>query len=331
MTSAEQRYHGMTLRIACTMLIFYGLMTAQSVVLVLASFFTASLNAVAAEVVTEVLSAVLYAAIFMLPIFFFKKLPSKTPAEPMRLSLTLPKNALFYVVFGVAANSALAYLNAQFVSIFHYSEFSEEVLWQTDITSNYQLVLLFLSLAVVPAFVEEFLFRGLILENLLPYGRTTAIFASAFLFGLMHQNAEQFLYATLSGVVLGWIYVRTRSIWVCVLMHFFNNFQSVLQTAVIERLPEATANVVLYCMEGGILLLGILAGVMLFRSDKSRQREMRAAGAFERELTKDAEYTDYPISLSRRIKLFFNVPMIIFVAWCLANMLLLIMMSLAMH
>lgn len=325
MTPAEKRYRDMAVRIACTMLIFYGLMTVQSVVTLLVSFFTDSLSAMAAEIVSEVVNGVLYAAVFVSPIFLFKILPCSTPAERMRLAPSLPRDTWLYVLFGVAANTTLAFFNARIVSVFDYGEFSQEILWQSDVTSNYQLVLMFLTLAVIPAFVEELLFRGLILENLLPYGRTTAIFGSAFLFGIMHQNAEQLLYATLSGVVLGWIYVRTRSIWPCILMHLFNNFQSVLQTAVTERLPQATADGILYLMEGGILLLGIAAAILLFLRDREGKQELRAKGAFEVELARDEEYTEYPISPARRVRLFFNAPMLVFVALCVVNMLILLL------
>ena len=330
MTFAEKRYRDVALRIAFAMLIFYGLSLVEGVVLVIASLFTLSMSALAAEVVTELIGALLYAAVFVLPIFFFKMMAGQTPVAPMRLSLSLPRDTWLYVFFGVAANSALAYFNAQIVSVFDYADFSSEVLWQSDVTSNYQLVLMFITLAVVPAFVEELLFRGLVLENLLPFGRSTAILGSAFLFGLMHQNAEQFLYATLSGAVLGWIYVSTRSIWPCVLMHLFNNFQAVLQTAVQERLPRATADGILYLMEGGILLAGIAAAFLLFRKEKGKEA-VAAKGAFETELAPSAEFARYPIPLSRRVRLFFNVPMIIFVALCAVNMVILILTALLLY
>ena len=45
-----------------------------------------------------------------------------------------------------------------------------------------------LATAVVPLFVEEFLFRGVILSQFRKYGDVFAVIASALLFGLLHRN-----------------------------------------------------------------------------------------------------------------------------------------------
>ena len=55
-------------------------------------------------------------------------------------------------------------------------------------------VLVVLCIVIVPAFCEEFLFRGVVLSNLMPYGKGTAIIVISVPFGLMHGNFYQFLY-----------------------------------------------------------------------------------------------------------------------------------------
>ncbi len=80
-------------------------------------------------------------------------------------------------------------------------------------------------LAVVVAPVtEELVFRGLILRGLL--GRwpvAPAVLASAALFALTHFNPAQAPVALLLGTLLGWVYVRTRSLGLCILGHALNN------------------------------------------------------------------------------------------------------------
>jgi membrane protease YdiL (CAAX protease family) len=200
--------------------------------------------------------------------------------------------------------------------VFRYKEFSNEVLWQNDVTANYQILLMLIGLVVIPAFVEEFLFRGVILSNLLPYGKGTAILGSALLFGLMHRNVEQLLYATAAGAVLGWIFVQTRSLWPCIMMHFLNNFRSVLQTVLLSRVPSVTTEMALYSLQGVLLALGILCGVRLF------------CARTECEIAPCEGERDETISPWHRVRLFFNLPMIIFVAWCVADMLILILAAL---
>ncbi len=331
MTALEKQYRGVVNRISFSLLLFLALLLLQGTVLSFLAILLRGVSSVASDVIYELTSGVLYAATFCLPVLFFYRLPSDTPAEPMLLKLELPRETVLYIFFGVALVSACAHINSVMVSIFDYSAFSNEVLWESDVSSNYQLVLMFFTLAVVPAFVEELLFRGLVLGNLLPYGRTTAILGSALLFGVMHQNVEQLFYATAAGVVLGWIYVRTRSIWPCVLLHFVNNFQSVLQTAILQRLPDSTANAVLYAMQLSVFLLGILSGVLLFLRERDTRATLRQTGVFEVEMPVDADYAPRDIPASRRIRLFFSVPMIVFLAWCVIQMLSLILMAVTMY
>ena len=68
--------------------------------------------------------------------------------------------------------------------------------------------------------VEEMLCRGVILRSFLrQYGRWPAIVGSALLFGVSHMNIYQCVAGFITGVVLGWLYERTRSLWPCILLH----------------------------------------------------------------------------------------------------------------
>ena len=69
-----------------------------------------------------------------------------------------------------------------------------------------------LATAVVPPFVEEFLFRGVILSQFRKYGDFFAVIASALLFGLLHRNFSQIVFAFICGLALGITLVRTNNI-----------------------------------------------------------------------------------------------------------------------
>ncbi len=84
-------------------------------------------------------------------------------------------------------------------------------------------------LIVVAAVTEEFVFRGLLLRGLLARirpGRAIAI--SAGLFAVMHLNPWQLSTAFFIGVILGWVYLRTRSLALCIAGHGFHNAMSLL-------------------------------------------------------------------------------------------------------
>jgi sodium transport system permease protein len=86
--------------------------------------------------------------------------------------------------------------------------------------------------AVVPAVCEELAFRGFILTGLERHHDTrTAIVMSALLFGFMHVLLSlfaQLFNATLLGLVLGLLAVRSRSLLPGIVFHMINNGLAVL-------------------------------------------------------------------------------------------------------
>ena len=72
--------------------------------------------------------------------------------------------------------------------------------------------------------VEELLFRGLLYRRLregLPF--LPAAVVSALLFGAMHANMVQFIYASVVGLLLAWIYERYGNLKAAVLFHAIGN------------------------------------------------------------------------------------------------------------
>lgn len=325
----EGQYRNLMTRLGLTMLVFEALYTIFGVIIGILPFVTDRLmNPIAGDVIYELLYGLLYAAIFVLPVVFFHLISGGKRQEPMELELRLPRSTILYIFAGMAVINAAAYLNSYLVSIFNYSAFTEQLMETHSAVTNYQLILMVFTTAVVPAFVEEFLFRGLILSNLAPYGRTTAVVASALLFGLMHQNAGQLLYATAAGVVLGLLYLKAKSIWPCVLLHFVNNFVSVIQTALLQRLGEETGNGIVGVMQGLILGVGLLCAIVLILREKRERPSVFATGCFEKDLPADPEYVAAELSFGRRVRLFFSAPMIIFLVICTVQMAGLILMAL---
>ena len=85
------------------------------------------------------------------------------------------------------------------------------------------LILAIVIFALIPAFCEEILFRGVILNGLRKYGMWTSILISAAFFSIMHMNLLQLPYTFLLGVVLGIVVYTTRNLGLGILMHFANN------------------------------------------------------------------------------------------------------------
>jgi membrane protease YdiL (CAAX protease family) len=74
---------------------------------------------------------------------------------------------------------------------------------------------------VVAPITEEFLFRGIILQRWASkWGIQTAVVVSGLLFGMLHANV---LGLTLFGIIMGVLYIKTRTLIVPIACHAFNN------------------------------------------------------------------------------------------------------------
>ena len=94
---------------------------------------------------------------------------------------------------------------------------------------NGNVITTFLTLAIMAPLFEEWLCRGVIMRGLMyNLNPTKAIMWSALIFGVMHMNPWQSVPAFLIGILLGWLYWRTRCIWVPIFVHFINNGSSFL-------------------------------------------------------------------------------------------------------
>ena len=148
-------------------------------------------------------------------------------------------------------------------------------------------LMLFL-MAVVPAFCEETLFRGVVYGGYRKHGdKFTAVLLSGFLFGIMHMNLNQAMYAFAIGVLLALLFEATDSIFPTMLFHFVYNAQSCcLMYLVEEFMPgyyldpanfeAATATGGLYVMIAVYIILAAiftpLAICMLYKIAKNENR-----------------------------------------------------------
>lgn len=85
-----------------------------------------------------------------------------------------------------------------------------------------------ITIAVLPAVFEEFAFRKVIYGYMRKHGKIIAAVFSSILFGLMHQNLTQGLFAFGMGLLMCCVYEKTGRIIYTMLLHFLNNAISVL-------------------------------------------------------------------------------------------------------
>lgn len=81
----------------------------------------------------------------------------------------------------------------------------------------------FIFAAVVAPIFEEFVFRGVLLQALKPYGNGLAIFFTGIFFGAFHGNLSQCFYAAAIGIALGYIADVTDSLIPTTVIHILVN------------------------------------------------------------------------------------------------------------
>ena len=137
-------------------------------------------------------------------------------------------------------------------------------------TTTSRFLLLTLVIAVLPAIAEEICFRGTIQRELSKtgLGNGGAIIISGLTFSIMHFEFNNLLAIWCMGIILGYLYFYSGSIWVNILAHFINNFLIVAGKfaylkGFISIDPAGSDTLPLYVtLPAGVITIG---GLMLLR------------------------------------------------------------------
>ena len=165
------------------------------------------------------------ALVFTLP-FVIMCYPMKTtPSACCSFGKPKKDTLIPLLLIGLGVCMLANVLGSMFSSVFtSFGIESTSTEFESDILKGWYFpIISILGGAILPALVEEFALRGVVLGSLRKFGDTFAIVVSAALFGIMHGNLEQMPFAFVIGLYLGFITVKTGSVWSAVLLHFINN------------------------------------------------------------------------------------------------------------
>jgi len=96
-------------------------------------------------------------------------------------------------------------------------------------------VAFFVAVAVVGPVVEELTYRGLGITLLAPYGRWLAIVGTGVLFGLAHGLLIDLPVLVVFGIAVGWVRVRTSSVYPGMLLHGTFNGVALLASVLVAH------------------------------------------------------------------------------------------------
>jgi membrane protease YdiL (CAAX protease family) len=125
-----------------------------------------------------------------------------------------------------------------------------------NLVTSGSLPLRLITLAIIGPIVEEFIFRGILINRAVYWmPKWAAVVVSAFIFGAMHGNVIQGLYAFLGGLMLGYIYIKTRNIIAAIAAHIVFNIYDLILNALAESIAQETL--------AAIALTGMLVSIAL--------------------------------------------------------------------
>ena len=121
---------------------------------------------------------------------------------------------------------------------------------------------MFLYAGIFGPVVEELVYRGVVMRALKPYGKVFAIVVSAILFGAMHANLTQSMFAFMIGLVLGYTAMNYSIIW-SIALHIANNmiFGDLLNY-IIAPLSDTGQTIVFYSIIGLFFISGVIILIM---------------------------------------------------------------------
>jgi len=107
----------------------------------------------------------------------------------------------------------------------------------TTFRSVPQLIMAFMTIAIIPAIGEEVLFRGVFQRKFIVWTGSVhaGIWLAAALFSAIHLQFYGFVPRMLLGAMFGYLYVWSGNLWVPILAHFINNGFTVLMIFLYQR------------------------------------------------------------------------------------------------
>ena len=131
---------------------------------------------------------------------------------------------LLLIIFAYAIMPLMNFLSA--VTMLFSKNIRADTLNQ--VTGNHSSITALVVIALIPGLLEEFLYRGVVYGIYEKNNERFGIILSGLLFGLVHMNVNQFVYAFVMGIMFALLVKATDSLFSSMIVHFVINGTSVV-------------------------------------------------------------------------------------------------------
>ena len=177
--------------------------------------------------------AINHIIVFILPAIIYLLFTKQSLKKVLRLNKLNMKDSILVICLAFVCQPIMIFFSliSQFFFKNEIGSFVEQI-----VGTPYWILLLLI--AVLPAITEEITIRGIVLSGYDNTNTYLACIVSGLLFGIMHLDPQQFLYATALGFILALVVRITNSIFASVIMHFIINGTSITIQKIASFLPS---------------------------------------------------------------------------------------------
>lgn len=214
----------------------------------------------------NIIIQIVFSILMFVPTFIICSKILKQPVSRLiRLGRVPAKIMLPAVGIGLCVTSVANILTSEFVQLFG-DTLSDS--YSADLggipSSASGIILYLLTISLLPAFIEEFAFRGIMLGSMRKFGDQFAILSSALLFSVIHGNFVQIPFAFICGLIFGYLTVKTNSIIPAMIVHFLNNLMSgVLEVIMSFNVSDKMINLLNVSLIALFIISGIIGAYIL--------------------------------------------------------------------
>ncbi len=179
------------------------------------------------------LMLVLSQGIYVLPTIIYLVSVKENPIKALRIKKINIPTVVLLILFSYFILPFLSFLNSISL-LFSTNQITSQI---TGIVAVFPVWISVLLIGVLPAVLEESVYRGVFYYEYGKVNRGKGILLSGLLFGLMHMNFNQFVYAVAMGIIFALLVEVTDSLLSSVIVHGIINSNTVIMTYLF---PEAT-------------------------------------------------------------------------------------------
>lgn len=164
-------------------------------------------------------------------VYFVKKIPGTAPAQHSMKKghLVLAFIMCYAIMYG---SNLIGTVITTVIGLIKGSAVDNAIL---NVATSANMAVTFIYMVICAPFIEEYVFRKLIVDRTARFGQGVAVVVSGVMFGLFHGNLSQFVYATTLGMFFAFIYVKTGKLKYSIILHMVINFMGAIVSVLVLK------------------------------------------------------------------------------------------------